>query len=164
MVTRAQFCKILNIKPNKIKAKNWLESVPFPRAWVKLGGRVSSYQVKQPLLYIFEPLTVAQIKSLLQTLFMYAHGQHHQPLITRRGRSPCTFYWCLTKINTLTVLLLSFEVVRDMTFFDLWPLICRSNEEVTVDFFDVWPRLTHWKCYFYHFTLFAIWPFWPLTP
>ena len=40
-----------------------LESVPFPRARVKLGGRVSSYQVTQPLTYIFEPLTVAEIKA-----------------------------------------------------------------------------------------------------
>ena len=68
-------------------------------------------------------------------------------------------FWCLAKINTLTVLLLSFEVVWDLTFFDLWYLFRRSDEEVTVDFFDVWPRLTHWQCYFYHFTLFAIWPF-----
>ena len=62
-----------------------LESVPFPRVRVKLGGRVSSYQVMQPLSYIFEPLTVAQIKRLLQTLFMYARCQHPQPLVTQRG-------------------------------------------------------------------------------
>ena len=62
-----------------------LESVPYPRALVKLGGRVSIYQVTQPLTYIFEPLTVAQIKGLLQTLFMYARCQYPQPLVTRRG-------------------------------------------------------------------------------
>ena len=62
-----------------------LESVPFPRARVKLGGRVSSYQVTQPLTYIFEPLTVAEIQGLLQTLFMYAQCQHPQPLVTWRG-------------------------------------------------------------------------------
>ena len=59
-----------------------LESKPFPRARVKLGGRVSSYQVTQPLTYIFEPLTVAEIQGLLQTLFMYAQCQHPQPLVT----------------------------------------------------------------------------------
>ena len=202
-----------------------LESVPFPRARVKLGGRVSSYQVTQPLTYIFEPLTVAQIKGLLQTLFVYARCQHPQPLVTRRGHR-VQFFWCLAKINTLTVLLLSFEVVWDLTFFDLWPLFgwrgqCglqwplnhRSGEKVTVDIFwcltptntltvlvlpfkivqnltpifwpfltfdlfsvgrmkrspltfsfDVWPRLTHWQCYFYHFTLLAIWPFFLSIP
>ena len=62
-----------------------LESVPFPRARGKLGGRVSSYQVTQPLTYLFEPLTVVQIKGLLQTLFMYARCQHPQPLVTQRG-------------------------------------------------------------------------------
>ena len=68
-----------------------LESVPFPRARVKLGGRVSSYQVTQPLTYIFEPLTVAQIKGLLQKLFMYARCQHPQ-LFGHTKRSPCTFF------------------------------------------------------------------------
>ena len=69
----------------KKKKKKKLESVPFPRARVKLGGRVSSYQVTQPLTYIFEPLTVAEIQGLLQTLFMYAQCQHPQPLVTWRG-------------------------------------------------------------------------------
>ena len=67
------------------RKKEELESVPFPRARVKLGGRVSSYQVTQPLTYIFEPLTVAEIQGLLQTLFMYAQCQHPQPLVTWRG-------------------------------------------------------------------------------
>ena len=58
---------------------------PFQGHEFKLGGRVSSYQVTQPLTYIFEPLTVAQIKGLLQTLFMYARCQHPQPLVTRKG-------------------------------------------------------------------------------
>ena len=46
-------------------------------------------------------------------------------------------FWCLAmaKINTFIVLLLSFEVVWDLTFFDLWPLNHRSGEEVTVDTF-----------------------------
>ena len=122
------------------------------------------------------------------------------------------FFDVFTKINTLTVLLLSIHVVCDLTFFDLWPLNQRSGEEVTVDtfwcltptntlavlvlpfkivqnltpffwpfltfdlfsvgrmkrspwtFFDVWPRLTHWQCYFHHFTLFVIWPFFDLWP
>ena len=69
----------------KERRKKELESVPFPRARVKLGGRVSSYQATQPLTYIFEPLAVAQIKGLLQTLFMYAQCQHPQPLVKRRG-------------------------------------------------------------------------------
>ena len=64
------------------RRKKKLESVPIPRARVKLGGRVSSYQVTQPLTYIFEPLTVAEIQGLLQTLFMYAQCQHPQPLVT----------------------------------------------------------------------------------
>ena len=59
--------------------------MPFPRARVKLGGSVSSYQVTQHLTYIFEVLTVAQIKGLLQTLLMYVQCQHPQPLVTRRG-------------------------------------------------------------------------------
>ena len=67
------------------RKKKELESVPFPRARGKLGGRVSSYQVTQPLTYIFEPLTVVQIKGLLQTLFMYARCQHPQPMVTQRG-------------------------------------------------------------------------------
>ena len=62
--------------------KKELESVPFPRARVKLGGRVSSYQVTQPLTYIFEPLTVAEIQGVLQTLFMYAPCQHPHSLVT----------------------------------------------------------------------------------
>ena len=49
-----------------------LESAPFSRARVKLGGRV-----KQPLTDISEPLTVVQMKRLLQTLFMYAQSQYH---------------------------------------------------------------------------------------
>ena len=65
--------------------KKELESAPFPRARVKLDGRVSSYQVTQPLSYIFGPVTVAPIKKLLKTLFMYAQGQHPQPLVTRRS-------------------------------------------------------------------------------
>ena len=150
-------------KENKTKTKTKkLENVPFPRARVELGGRVSSYQVTQPLTYIFEPLTVAQIKGLLQTLFMYARCQHPQPLVTRRGH--VYIFWCLAKIHTLTEQLLSFEVVWDLTFFDLWPLIRRSDEEVSVDFFDVWPRLIHWQCYFYHFTLLRFDLFWPLIP
>ena len=49
------------------------QKIKLARARVKVGGRVSSYQVMQPLTYIFEPLIVAQIKRLLQTLFMYAY-------------------------------------------------------------------------------------------
>ena len=69
----------------KMCCQKKLECVPFPRARVKLGGRVSSYQVTQPLTYIFEPLTVGEIQGLLQTLFMYAQCQHPQPLVTWRG-------------------------------------------------------------------------------
>ena len=143
------------------------------RTRVKLGWRVPIYQVTQPLTYIFELLTVVQIKGLLQILFMYAQCQHPQPLFTRRGhrvhflmfgKDKCIdsatlviwsclrfdllplirrsdeevtvdFFWCLTKINTLAVLLLSFHIVCDLTFFDLWPLNHRSGEEVTVDIF-----------------------------
>ena len=72
-------------KKKQFSRKKELESVPFPRARVKLGERVSSYQVAQPLTYIFEPLTVAQIKRLLRPVFMYALGQHPRPLVTRRG-------------------------------------------------------------------------------
>ena len=72
-------------------------------------------------------------------------------------------FCCLTPTNTLAVSVLPFKIVQNLTkfltFFDLRPLFRRSDEEVTVDFFVVWPRLTHWQCYIYHFTLFAIWPF-----
>ena len=55
------------------RRKKKLESAPFSRALVKLGGRVSNYQVAQPLSYISEPLTVAQMR----ILFMYAQSQYH---------------------------------------------------------------------------------------
>ena len=137
--------------------KKELGSVPFPRARVKLGGRVSSDWVTQPLTYIFEPLTVSHIKRLLQTLFMYAQGQHPQPLVTRRSHHVHFLMFDKDKyIDSATF------VIWSCLRFDLfWPLtlIRRSDKEVIMDFFDVWPRLTHWQCNFYHFTLFAIWPF-----
>ena len=45
-------------------------------------------------------------------------------------------FWCLSKANTLTLLLLPFELVWNLTF--LWPLTLnrRSDEEVTVDNFE----------------------------
>ena len=72
-------------------------------------------------------------------------------------------FWCLAKINTLTVLLLSFEVFEIWPFltFDLFSVGRMKRSPWT--FFDVWPRLTHWQCYFYHFT-FVIWPFLTFDP
>ena len=77
------------IARNKEEEEEELESAPFPWARVKLGGRVSSYQVPQPLTYIFEPLTVAQIKGLLDIF-------HVCPIpapstVGHTKRSPCTF-------------------------------------------------------------------------
>ena len=145
------------------RKKEELESVPFPRARVKLGGRVSSYQVTQPLTYIFEPLTVAEIQGLLQTLFMYAQCQHPQPLVTWRGHHVHFLMFGKDKIHW-QVLLLSYEVVWGLTFltFDLFS-VGRMKRSLWT-FFDVWPRWTHWQCYFYHFTLFAIWPFLTFDP
>ena len=68
------------------------------------------------------------------------------------------FFWCLTKINTLTVLLLSFHVVCDLTFLTFDPLTIGQMKRSPWTFFDVWPRPIFWQCYFCHLRLFKIWP------
>ena len=57
--------------------------------------------------------------------------------------------------------------ILQFDFSDLWPLIRRSDKEVTMDTFassSNRPRLTHWPFYFCHLTHFVIWPFFDLWP
>ena len=84
---------------------------------------------------------------------------------------------------TLTVLLLSLEVVWDLTFFDLWPLFRRSDEEITVAFYLSLTKINTLTLLLLSFhvvcdlTFFDLWPlnhrpgeevnvdtFWCLTP
>jgi len=47
---------------------------------------------------------------------------------------------CFTKVNMLTLLVLKFNIVWILTFFDLWPLNHGSDKEVTVDTFVPWTK------------------------
>ena len=58
-------------------------------------------------------------------------------------RSPCTFFDVWQNINTLTVLLLSFEVVWDLTSFDLWPLSVGRMKRSPWNFFLMFDQDEH---------------------
>ena len=121
-------------------------------------------------------------RSELSHCFMYAQGQHTRNRWSHKGVT-VYIYWCMTKVNILTVLFLSFEVVWDLTFFDLWPLIRRLDEEVTVDLFGCLTKINTLTVLLISFhvvcilTFFDLWPlnhrsgeevtvdtFWCLTP
>ena len=81
---------------------------------------------KQTLVHILILVSDFQILSFLT----------FNPLtVGRTKRSPWTPLHVYPKANLLTPLVLQFNDVWNLTFFDLWPLNRRSDEEVTVKTF-----------------------------
>ena len=71
----------------------------------------------------------------------------------------------LSKTNTLTLLLLSFDTFCNLTFFDLWLLNCRSDKEVTVGTFASLSKTNTLTLLLLSFDTFCNLTFlWPLTP
>ena len=97
------------------RRKKKLESVPFSRARVKLGGRVSNYQVAQPLTYISEPLTVAQMRRLLQILFIYAQPKAN--IITLQMCEVRLLTWSNSQL--LALLDLMWSPIQQLTMLNL---------------------------------------------
>ena len=133
----------------------------------------------------FDPLTVDRAKRSPWTLMhvcptpthwhcYFSHLTHFViwpffdlwPLIRRSDKEVTvdTFAF-LTKTNTFTLFLLSFDTFCNLTFLLIFdPLTVGRMKRSPWTLMHVCPTPTHWHNYFCHLTHFVIWPFWPLNP